>query len=98
VYDIKNSLRNFIDDVMILKPKKILILVFCILPFFFSFMPQEAHVNHKKIEQEKIKKQKEAHKQYDKAVKRHKQIQSKETQKRMKETKRESKKVTPLRH
>jgi len=83
---------------MMRKPGKIIILIFCTLPFLFSFTPQESHVNQKKIERERRNRQKEAQKQYDKAVKRHNQIQSKETKRRMKETKKEAKKVTPLKH
>jgi hypothetical protein len=94
----KNRSRNFITELVSFLHSKILILIFALLPFLLSFVPQEAHVNQKKIEQEKKKKQKEAQKQYDIAVKRHQQIQSRETKKRMKETKKESKIVTPLQH
>jgi len=73
------------------------IFIIIFVAFFYSFSPQEVHVNQKKIEREKEKKQKQAQKQYESAVKRHNQIQSKETKARMKQTKKEAKKVTPLR-
>ena len=66
------------------------------LPVVFSFVPQEARVNQKKIERQREKKQKESIKQYEQAVKRHHDNQSKATQKSMKQTKKESKNATPI--
>jgi hypothetical protein len=83
---------------MIFKQSKICFLLVFLLPIFYSFEPQESHVNRKKIEREKEKKHKEAQKEYDKAVKQHQQSQSKDTRARMKKTKKESIKATPLRH
>lgn len=81
---------------MIFGQKKVFILLLCIIPVFFSFSPQEARVNQKKIDRDRKMKQKEIQQRYDKAIERHKQIQSKETRKRMKETKKKSRKMTPL--
>ena len=82
---------------MIFRTRVILISgIFTILPILYSFAPQEARVNQKKIERERGKKQKEAIKQYEQAVKRHKDNQSKATKKSMKKTKKESKNITPL--
>ena len=66
------------------------------LPILFSFVPQEARVNQKKLERERDKKQKEAIKQYEKAVKQHNENQSKATRKSMKQTKKESKNTIPV--
>jgi len=81
---------------MIFGQKKVFFLLLCIIPFFFSFSPQEARVNQNKIDRDRKMKQKEIQQRYDKAIERHKQIQSKETRKRMKETKKKSRKMTPL--
>jgi hypothetical protein len=67
-----------------------------ILPVIYSFSPQEARVNQKKIERQREKKQKEAEKEYEKAVKRHNDNQSKATKKSMKQSKKESKKTIPI--
>jgi predicted Holliday junction resolvase-like endonuclease len=83
---------------MIFRKSNIFFFLLILVPVFYSLTPQESHVNQKKIERDKARKQKEAQKQYDKAVKRHQQSQSKETRTRMKETKKKSKKVTPLPH
>jgi hypothetical protein len=82
---------------MIFRTKSlILLLVITVAPAMFSFTPQEARVNQKKIEREREKKQKKDKKQYDKAVKQHKNNQSKATKKSMKQTKKESKNATPI--
>jgi len=77
--------------------KKSLIIAFAIvlMPGLLGFSPQEARVNHKKIEREQAKKKKQAIKDYEKAVRRHNKMQSKSTRSSMKQTKKESKKVTP---
>lgn len=72
------------------------LLVFTVVPLLAAHAPQEAKVNQKKIDQKRIKLEKEAQRQYDKALKRHKDIQTKETKKRMKATKKASKKITPI--
>ena len=70
--------------------------IIAILPVIYSFIPQEARVNQKKIERQREKKQKEAQKKYNQAVKHHQDIQSKATKKSMKRTKKESKDATPI--
>ena len=82
---------------MFSKTKVLLIFwIFTTPPFVFSFSPQEARVNQKKIEREREKKQKESKKQYDKAIKQHYNNQSKATKKSMKQTKKEAKNATPI--
>jgi hypothetical protein len=78
---------------------KLISLIVAFFPLLISFTPpQEARVNQKKIEKERVKKEKESKRQYDKAVKRHHNMQTKETKARMKQTKKESKSATPIQH
>lgn len=78
--------------------RKWIILFFTILPLVYSFTPQEAKVNQKKIERERARQYKKAQKAFNQALKRHKQIQTKATRERMKQTKKEAPKVTPIGH
>ena len=79
--------------------RSIIIALLCLSTFipFSSSVAQEQRVNHRKIEREREKKQKQAQKDYNQAVKRHKKMQSKETKASMKRSKREAVKLTPLR-
>jgi len=76
--------------------KYIVICLIAFLPFICQASPQKGGVNQKKIDRERVKKQKAAEKQYNQAVKKHKQKQSKETRTMMKQTKKGSKKATPI--
>jgi Na+-translocating ferredoxin:NAD+ oxidoreductase RnfG subunit len=76
--------------------KAMLLLV--IVSMLVAFTPQEAKVNQRKIDRERVRQEKEAQKQFNKALKRHNDIQTKETRKRMKQSKKASKKVTPIKH
>jgi type VI protein secretion system component VasK len=79
------------------KRKFFMILIWMVIPsFLFSFSPQEAKVNKRKIEREHERKEKKAAKEYNKAKKDHVKRQSKETQAMMKRSSKEAKKNTPM--
>ncbi len=77
-----------------------IILVTSLMTFFLAGSsppaPQEAKINQKRIERERVKKQKEARKQYEQALKRHKKMQSKQTKTMMKQTGKSAPKNTPV--
>ncbi|MCX6268757.1 MAG: hypothetical protein NTW16_15630 [Bacteroidetes bacterium] len=74
------------------------ILFVIMMPVLIFSAPQEPRVNQKKIDRERIKKQKQFLKEYDQAVRRHNKRQSKATKESMRKTQKQSKKVTPLKH
>ena len=71
-----------------------------IILFAFSIVTltqaQDAKVSQKKIDREHRKREKEAHKEYQKILKMHEKNQSKETRAMMKRSKKDSKKNTPM--
>jgi len=83
---------------MLLRYKYIIIFLTVFVPVLHASGPQEAKVNHKKIEREKKKKDKAAQKEYDKAVKAHMKHQTPETRAMMKSSKKAAKKTLPPKH
>jgi hypothetical protein len=65
-------------------------------PAFSVSCSSQRPANVRKAEKEKARKDKQAHKQYEKAVKEHMKRQSDATKAMMKQTKKESPKNTPL--
>jgi hypothetical protein len=80
----------------VLNRKRIFLFLILFMPLIFAFSPQEAKVNHKKIEREHKRKDKKAEKEYLQAKKNHQKNQSKETQSMMKKSLKQSKKNTPM--
>jgi hypothetical protein len=76
--------------------RRVLIVIVALIPLFFSCSPKGTNVNQKKIDRERVQKDKEAQRQFDQAIKRHEQIQTKVTRDRMKQSKKEAKKLTPI--
>lgn len=80
--------------------KHLLIAVLGLATFMplFSVVCQENVVNQRRIERERIKKQKLAQKEYKQALKRHISIQTRETKAAMKRSRKNAGKLTPIKH
>ena len=80
----------------IINKNRLLLFLILVPHFLFGFYPQEAKVNHQKIEREHKRNYKKAEKEYLQAKKNHQKKQSKETQSMMKQSLKQSKKNTPM--
>ena len=76
--------------------RRILLLIFLVMPFLVAFQPRELKANKRKTEREQKRRAKKAEKHYRQAIKEHEKRQSKETRVMMKKSRKESKKNTPM--
>jgi hypothetical protein len=75
---------------------QMLLLLLFFPALLMAFTPQEGGSGRRKAERERVKKERQADRKYQKDVKQHLNNQSKETKAMMKKSKRNSKKNTPV--